>query len=126
MAEEKLILIEADATNAVGFHVDEIKSLDYEERQSGVGTVQLLRIVLKSGKKLTYNDAEATTVYTTIKDSFSEGGTDASPAPIEVTQAAIDTAMQLIAEFRGALSSIGGGVFIRIGTDGVPLELDAS
>ena len=45
MAEEKLIITEADATNATGFRIDDIQELTYEERVSGgVGTVQILTL----------------------------------------------------------------------------------
>ncbi|KKN64513.1 hypothetical protein LCGC14_0491260 [marine sediment metagenome] len=125
MAEEKLIITEEDANNAVGFRIDDIKEFDYELRQSGGGTTQLLVLTL-ADRTVTFSGAEATTVYATIKDSFSEGGADASPAPIETTQASIDVATQLIAELQKALSAVAGGVFIRVGTDGTPIEMDAS
>jgi len=124
VAEEKLIIVEEDATNAVGFRIDDINDLTYEERQSGgLGTIQLLNLELGSGKRVSFRGAEAVTVYATIKDSFSEGGADASPAPIETTQASILTQMELIDDMRDALSSVAGGVFMRIGTDGVPLKV---
>ena len=124
MAEEKLIVVEEDATNAVGFRIDDIDDLTYEERQSGgLGTIQILNLELGGGERISFRGAEAVTVYATIKDSFSEGGVDASPAPIETTQASILTQMELIDDMRDALSSVAGGVFMRIGTDGVPLKV---
>jgi hypothetical protein len=126
MAEEKLILVEADATNAVGFLVDDIEDLVYEERQSGPGTVQILSLELTENRSVKFTGAEATTVYTTIKDSFSEGGADASPQPIEITQASILDQWELLDDLQAALSSEAGGTFMRVGTDGVPLEVDIS
>lgn len=125
MAEEKLIVIEEDATNAIGFLIDDIQELEYEQRSSGVGTVQVLTLKL-SNRTVILSGTEATTVYAAIKDSFSEGGADARPDPTETTQVAIYAALQQLGNLRNVLFSVAGGIFMRVGTDGVALEMDAS
>ena len=70
MPEEKLIIVEADATNAEGFRVDDIKAIDYGERSSGVGTVQILKITMADGTVRSFSGADAITIYATLKAAY--------------------------------------------------------
>ncbi len=123
MPEEKLIIIEADPLNAEGFRVDDIQELVYETRTSGPGTVQILTLYLADEVILRFSGADAIAAYALIQDSFSQGGINATPAPIEVTQAAILVAIEGLDDIAAALSSNPGGPFIRVGTDGTAITV---
>ncbi len=123
MAEEKLIIVEEDALNSTGFLVDDILQLSYETRPSGSGTVQILTLRLVD-KTIKLNGADAIATYALIQDSFSALGVDAAPQPIETTQASILAAWEVLDNLGTALSDAAGTTFLRVGTDGVPIELD--